>query len=709
MINYRFRTRLVCLLLGALISAVSSSGTLLQRQEKEERNPRFAHLALIAKSSLDSVILRWAPSRPGGWSIANDLGYIVERIRVNTDGSFDPVTFERLTAAPLKPWSLDEWKRQSTTGNHFGAVAAQALYGKMFVPKSPDNGGLNALRNAADEFANRYSFALFCADNDALTANALALRLVDNNVHAGEKYVYRVFVGGVDSTYSFDTTYTVVRIEPSDLPPRVHLLGEGFDGRIVLRWKQPIAQTYSGYYVFRSDDEGKSYRKMNTTPLVATVPEGSTTLPEPRYTDTSIVNYRRYRYQVRGVTPFAELGPPGELEVWGRDRTPPAPPQVQRPVQKGKNTIELQWDVPEASGDLHGFVVARSASSFSGFHELIRKPLPSSARAFLDMNATDAEPYYVVGAVDTAGNVALSLPVFGVIVDSLPPAAPMGLGGTIDSNGVVRLRWKLGPESDIIGYRVFRSNAEFHEFAQVTPGPIKDTTYLDTIATNTLTNAVYYSVIAVDNRYNHSGFSATLTLRRPDRIPPESPVFKDIVVGDSSVHLTWIPSPSADVESQLLYRRFKGEEKWVTLATKNPIANDYVDHTVSSRRTYQYMLVAEDSSGLRSVPAMPIEARPYDTGVRTGVDTIVVSYDGQRRSALISWRYASPPKERFYFAVYRATGMGSLKIHGAVGDTARSFEDTAVQPGKSYRYAVKVITSNGGESPISSLAYLDAK
>ncbi len=649
------------------------------------------------------MVLRWAPSKPGGWSIANELGYIVERIHVNDDGTFDPGGFERLTPLPLKPWTLEEWKRRSDPDNHFAAVAAQALYGTAFHPTPVEDGTVQALRNAADEFSNRHSFALFCADNNFLAAAGLALRFVDHNAREGDKYVYRVFVGGTNRTYSFDTAYAVIRMESEDPPPRVQLSADGLDGRIVLRWKDLVARTYSGYYVYRSDDGGKSYRALNTTPLVATVPEEFKGRPEPRYTDTTIVNYRKYRYQIRGVTPFAELGPPAEVDVSARDRTPPPPPVVGKPTQRGRASIELQWEVPATSGDLHGFVIARSASSLGGFHELVKAPLPSESRTYLDTSATDKEPYYIVGSVDTAGNVAQSLPVFGTLVDSLPPAAPTGLTGAIDSNGVVRLCWRSGREHDIIGYRVFRSNAVVHEFAQLTRAPITDTTYVDSVATNTLSSAVYYRLVAVDTRYNHSDFSPILVLRRRDRVPPEAPAFKDVAVTDTSVHLNWFPSPSNDVKAQVLYRRGHNEKAWVALVSTLPAAREYVDRAVVPRTTYEYMVVAVDSSGLRSVPAMPMLARPYDTGVRARVDSIIARFDAQKKSVLLSWTYPLQPKETFHFALYRAAGSGDLMLYRAIDGKARSFEDGAILAGVSYRYALRVITSVGAESILSSI------
>lgn len=705
----RFGHLSICILFAILCLIQRGELCAARQLEKQDRNPRMSHLALIARPSPDSVVLRWAPSKPGGWSLANESGYIVERIKVNADGTFDAGGFERLTLLPLKPWSLAEWKRRSDPENHFAAIAAQALYGKSFVPKSAENGETNALRNAADEFSNRYSFALFCADINAFAARGLGLRFVDENVHGGEKYVYRVFVDGASSAYSFDTAFAVVRIESQDLPPRVELVAEGLDGRIVLRWKDPVARAYSGYYVYRSDDRGTSYRKLNATPLVATLPEEFKGRPEPRYTDTTIVNYRSYRYQIRGVTPFAELGPPAEIDVAGRDRTPPPAPVVGKPKQTGRTRIALQWEVPVTGGDLRGFMVGRSTSPLGGFHELSKTLLPPQSRTFLDTSATAVEPYYMIGAVDTAGNIAQSLPVFCAIVDSLPPAPPTGLSGTLDSNGVVRLRWRLGREPDIIGYRVFRSNAVSHEFAQLTHAPVKDTTYTDTVATNTLSNAVYYRVVVVDNRYNNSDFSAILVLRRRDRVPPESPVFNDVAVSDTSVCLFWFPSPSKDVKTQALFRRRQGEKEWVTLASMLPAAREYVDRAVVQRTTYEYMLIAVDSSGLKSVPAMPIQARPYDTGMRAGIDTVKARYNSQKKSVSLSWNYPLPPKEKFYFALYRAVGKGNLVLYRAVEGTSRSYEDTAILANSSYRYALRVITSVGGESLLSSITQVLAK
>ena len=140
--------------------------------------PRSAHLAPLVRADRDSLVLRWAPSTAGAWLVGNRAGYIVERIGVGRDGSVPQKTYERLTPVPLVPWSLDEWKARSAPTDTFSAVAAQALYGAAFVPHALEQGDVGALKNAADELSNRYSFALFAADNDAAAAYGLALRVL---------------------------------------------------------------------------------------------------------------------------------------------------------------------------------------------------------------------------------------------------------------------------------------------------------------------------------------------------------------------------------------------------------------------------------------------------------------------------------------------------------------------------------------------------
>src|SRR5690606_38657836 len=121
---------------------------------------------------------------------------------------------------------------------------------------------------------------------------------------------------------------------------------------------------------------------------------------------------------------------------------------------------------------------------------------------------------------------------------------PTGLTGKIDTNGIVTLRWAMGREPDLMGYRVFMANAPDHEFTNLSPAPFADTTWTDTITLKTLTKRICYKVVAVDRNFNHSAMSAMLTLTKPDIIPPVAPVFSGYSVTDGTVMLKFVPSSS---------------------------------------------------------------------------------------------------------------------------------------------------------------------
>lgn len=675
--------------------------------QEDTTNPRSAELHALAWPAGDSVVLRWGPTTPGAWIIANRTGYMVERRRVTDDG--DVRVFERLTAEPLVPWTVEEWKRRSRPEQKFAAIALQCLHGKAHVPAS-DHSAVRQLRLAADELMNRYSFALFSADNDAHAANGLALRFVDRDIEPGATYAYRIFTAQRDTSYSIDTAYVVVEAGPAPaIPPPPELTAEELDSLIVLRWHNTPGDAFSGFYVERSDDGGATYRRLNEIPIVPMTPEDALQPMTPRYDDSTITNYRRYRYRVRGVTAFAELSQPAETEAMGRDRTPPPVPHMQKARIPATTAVVLQWDMDQPPADLAGFVVARSALPEQGFHTLFDQPLPASARSFLDTAATADEPYYMVGAVDTAGNVAPSLPVYADLIDTMPPAVPTGLTGTIDTSGIVTLRWNPGIERDLLGYRVLWANDSTHEFSQRTPAPWQDTVFVDSISVRTLTPYVYYRLAAVDTRYLHSEATAVLALKRPDIVPPEPSVFTDVSVTDTSVQLHWEHSRSEDVAVQMLERRVQNSgNTWQELVRLPARQQQYTDTAVQRRTVYEYRVTAIDSAGHRSQYAFSVTGRPYDTGRRSGIDALQATLSPDKRSVALSWRY-TPSAERYWFIVYRSYNGTPLRQYKAVESGVTTFEDGLLAGDGTYRYAVRVKMHNGAESDVSEPAVVEVR
>ena len=284
----------------------------------------------------------------------------------------------------------------------------------------------------------------------------------------------------------------------------------------------------------------------------------------------------------------------------------------------------------------------------------------------------------------------------------MPPAIPTGLKGSIDSTGIVRLSWRLGPEPNIIGYRIVWSNDPSHEFSMRTNQAIADTMFIDSITINTLTRNIYYRVIAVNARKIFSKPSAMLTLRRPDIVPPESPIFTDVRVTDSTVGLIWSPSKSADVRFHRLSRRGPDDDRWTEVAELGREANSFIDRKVIQRTTYEYQIEAIDSSGLHSRPSPLVTARPFDTGVRPAVENLKADKDIRTKKITLSWQYRPRRKETLWFVIYRAMGTASLMELASVDGAKRSYEDDRATTAGLYRYAVKVRGQGGVESPLSA-------
>ncbi len=706
--------------------------------QRPPEGPRDAHIAVMTRADRDSIVLRWAPSKAGAWIETNKFGYVLDRVTLDSKGKVVPGTLHRMSVNPLKPWPLDEWKARAARDNKFAAIAAQALDGSSFKENTNAPPGV-AISNSADELQGRFGFALFAADMDQLTATGLALRYADHDVKAGEQYVYRLHLSVRDTMYHIDTAYAVASAATRELPPPpLDLTAEGFDRHVTLKWKDyPPGLAYSAFNVYRSDDGGTTYRRLNSNPVVTPYREGFREKLLPNYTDTTAVNYQKYRYQVRGITPFAEESKPAEIAAFATDQTPPPRPVIGKPEQIGRHAVKISWQMPDSSSEIAGFVVSRSADNMEGYvpitvslpsvkppkgkqkqppvdverqtKDIMRQLIPPQARSYVDTAATSAEPYYMVGAVDTAGNLAQSLPAYAAVIDSLPPKMPTGLAGTIDSNGVVRLHWHLGPEPNIIGYRVVWANDPSHEFTQRTPRPVKDTVFIDTINIHTLTHKIYYRIAAVNDRFIHSPLSPMLALRRPDVVPPGAPVFTNVTVSDSAVNLWWAPSSSDDVRRQVLYRRRAGEEKWNTLASLEPVRSMYRDTAVVKRTMYEYTMYAEDSAGLHSQFAVPVQGRPYDTGLRPGIEGLSGVYDQKANTIRLTWAYPKAPKEKYWYLVYRAYGANQLMQYKSVESKGRVFVDTDLVGKGKYQYAVRVQTTGGGASPLSQAITVDVK
>ncbi len=517
----------------------------------------------------------------------------------------------------------------------------------------------------------------------------IQIRAYDKN----SKYIYRVFAASESPLFRTDTALFIIETnrEFTIAPVQDLEVYEG-DHLISLRWH--AVENFAGYYIERSEN-GKTFTRLSDNPYIQFASRKNSGNDEFTYNDTILVNYKKYYYRIKGISIFSELSEPSDIiTAQGRDRTPPPQPFIYKADYKGNNTAILDWTPYASTPDLKGFFVSRGQDINGPFDVLHEKILPPTTRNFTDAKVIEGGlNYYVVIAVDTAGNIVTSLPRYVVTPDKIAPVKPVGLRGTVDRKGFVKLSWQRGKEGDIEGYRIYRANAKDHVFNPIS-STIPDTTFQDTIAVNTLTKNIYYKIVASDRNKNNSPYSDILELKRPDIVPPVSPVFNDFKSGDKSMEIHWTCSNSEDVVKQILYRRVKDQD-WSIIAQLPQKINVYRDTLVERNSWYEYSLEAVDDAGLHSDKSFPLNVKAYDSGVRPDIQNFNVLKSPDGKSLQLSWKYTE--KGDYWFIIYRSINGKEFMTYKNLSLDQHSFADSNLTYGI-YQYSIKAVYKDGGES-----------
>jgi len=642
-------------------------------------------LRLLSRPLKDSILLRWAPSDYETWKAGISVGYVIERFTLVKDNILiDKPQKNILPPQPIKPLPVNQLEPLADADN-YTAIAAEAMYGESFKVSAGKTPSIMDITNKLTEQENRFSFALFAADQSPMAAKASGLWFTDRNVVKGEKYLYKIYLS-LPPVFAVDTGYTYTGTdEYRELPKPANLSIEGGDKLATLTWsKDASAGYYTSFLIERSNNGMDNFKPVNKEPLINTIDEKVGTLPFHYYIDTMPANDHKYFYRVRGISPFGEKGPYSDTaSVTGIEQIKNIPHITRKEIFG--DTVLLGWELEEAAiKQVSGFKVLRSDQADIGFKE-IGNIKDNKARTFYDTKPMPGN-YYKILAYNKHGASCVSFPVLVQLADSIPPAPPTGLTATADTTGKLVLRWKRNTEEDIYGYRVYRANASYEEYSQITVAPVIDTFFVDQITIKTLSKKVYYQILAVDKRQNFSGFSEPLEVQRPDIMPPVSPVITGLESTPKGVVLHWANSTSDDVVKHNLYRRVTGEKNWNILFTfKNDTA--YTDSTGIAGTTYQYTLAAIDSAGLQSLYAKPVSGKNISSGIKK-VSEIRFIIDRKKNCIVLTWDKIEGASE---YQIYKAETDKSFTLYSSVKNGSNNFRDNNVKPETNYNYLIKAI------------------
>jgi uncharacterized protein len=653
-------------------------------------------------TSSGAIQLRWAPDRSDAWILSNKYGYKLVRYAISQEKATKGQAVIKTLAYQIKPDSLDQWK-DIIDKSDYAAIAAQALYGESFTTNAAAQ-GLEGLINQAKEQEMRFSFALFSADQSTDIARRMGLFYEDTDIDQKKMYAYFILPLVPKEKLLIDSA--IIVIDPS-LKTSLYKLSEFSvefgDLTASLRWSHIVPDNpYSSFIIERSDDDGKTFQRVNKRPFVFASPAKEFD-NYCFYLDSLPQNKKKYIYRVRGTSAFGETGPASdEVAGMGFHRLKQLP-YISDVKILPDNKAWLRWEFSDSiQSEIKGFRLA-IATSIDSSYRVCDTSLIAPDKRETTIILPSSSNYIMVRTYGLDDYEYISYPRLVQTPDSIPPVKPKGLKGYVDSTGVVWLSWKANTEPDLEGYRVYMSNSLHDEFTQITRKSVYGTSFNDTIALNTLTKKVYYRILAFDKRFNPSEFSDILELRRPDTISPASPIFNNFNITDSCMFLAWDPSPSSDVVTYHLLRRKADSASWHIIAAFDTIGGapvSYCDNGLSPDTLYEYAIVALDDSHNQSSIVSTLSGKGIPRAIRPAINKIFTRIDRTQQNISIYWQYPYPRIYRYF--LYRKVQNGEYIFYKTLSGTARSFIDSGLTVNTVYCYKIKAEFEDGSQSSISN-------
>ncbi|OHX67497.1 hypothetical protein NH26_14650 [Flammeovirga pacifica] len=661
-------------------------------------------IKVLGKVTESENHLRWAPNNSLSWDLLRKYGYKVERITTFRNGKLLDNPEKKWLINKLLPKPEEEWGKafDADTSDMYIAVAAQAIYGTSFdvSSSSMNNSPLASIVHQVKEREARFSYALFGADQSKKVAELSGISWTDREIKKGERYLYRVYSLVPDSIEVIKTGKVLLNtddVKPLPKPWNVNAFYREGQVHIVWNWFV-LSDVYNSYWVQRSDNNGASYTDLTEVPFVQ--PSKDTPSPNMLFVDTLGSQTGDFLYRIKGKDSFGDWGPYSPPYKVNVKNSMNFTPKIDVKEDEISGNVRVSWEIKENEKiGVKALLLVRGEND-KVFKDTLSKNIPVQTGDFLDIGPGPSN-YYKLGALGETGDINWSLVSFYQTIDSIPPDAPKGLIATIDSLGRVDIEWDENIESDILGYRVYRSNEKNGQYAQVTNKEIKAISFQDSISIKVLNKKIFYKVLAIDLRGNPSNFSDPLEVARPDIIPPSAPLIGKTSNTSKGPSFEWYPSASNDVMYHLIYRKGASKaETWELIKEyQNPLGKQtFTDSSIVTNQVHYYLMIAVDESGLESIPTKPVGLHSYDNKVRAGVKDLKIS----RKENAIDLDWVSPISEEFFVDIYKSIDNEPIRFYKRLDGVSSKFTDNEVKDGKVYSYRVKVKYKEGGSSNYSS-------
>lgn len=635
-----------------------------------------SYIAVKARHTQNSVLLRWSVSDSYYWNLTNGSGFRVERYTIKRNNNLLDTPEKIIIANDIKPLPLEKWEFEAKRNPH-AAVVAQALYGESFNIGNSSTSANSLIVDKIQEQEQRFFFSMYIADLDFYVAQLAGWAFKDSTISTQEEYLYRIYP--VDKTLEKEIgyAYTYVNFKDEHIKVKPTDFELDFGDHIVnLVWNTKYLKNECVAYQVERSEDGKNFRPI-FDPLVMNTNETDWVM----IPDTLPENGKTYYYRMYGVDLFGEKSEYSDV-VSGEGYVPlKSFPIITNYYINDNGVLNIEWDFDTQDQVLKNFELRWARYDKDEFVPVVQNIDKNTRKLeYKDLFPTN---YFVVVAVPQKGKETSSLPIFVQPVDSVPPLKPQGLKGEIDSLGIVKLHWNSNKESDVLGYRIFRSLNKGGGFWDLNDIALMDTFYVDTVDVHNLNTEVSYKVAALDLRYNQSELSDSVVIIKPDYIAPTTPIIKSYSSTKEGIVLTWINSSSEDAKFTQIYRVSNQD----TVLIKKCTVQDTIwcDDDTEYGNRYLYYLRAEDASGLLSSMSPCIEVK----SILQKNQSLVAKLDKMETYRMLTWKLKLSDKP-ISIVIYRKQSEGKFSFWKRLDGNATSMVDKENMVGETYQYYLKI-------------------
>lgn len=532
-------------------------------------------------------------------------------------------------------------------------------------------------------------------DYDLKLATEANMLFVDSAEHEKGFYVYRISLPGSSKFY-----YQSINTERETYFPEVVINEIRKNGKNIMLWFDGYGhkKDYGAFDIERSED-GLYYQKINRVPLVHSWSQYEKNDKKTFYVDSMSNPCKQLYYRVIGISYFGFKGNVSKSTMVKCPDTYIGIPRLEASYSMKEKAVMINWDFADMEDEARtAFFELMSADSITGRYEKIVK-LSASDRAYR-YNKSKEYAYYKIRAVSNGSDTVYSFSSFVKCPDTIPPLPPGDLNVTVDTSGKVFINWNMNKETDILGYRVFSCNDPgVEEFVELSRILSKDTFFIDIPNCNVISRYKYYVVKAVDRSYNNSGCSEIRKVAVADNLAPVPPRVLSAISVNDAIELNVMKSSSKDI---VRYRLKRKEIKSGRIHEREIFPENLLIDSVDLTNdcSYEYMIIAEDSSGNISKSNFAF-VYYYSSSNSSCKPIIKKAYlNSEARSIHVSW-VSDSGSTIYSYVLYRVKNNDAVQVIKTFQEDELEYDDSLVYPGNEYSYAVKAVLKNGKETPLS--------